>query len=197
MLCVQKNTNRFLKYTHIVDPGNVARHTGEDGGLLGVVAAHAGAKTHNTVNIPGAVTSLAVQRATRITLYKWGNIISVHFHSYWLLIMDYQNTKSVHQTHIAAGHHSVSTSAHHEVGYKVAPPVWPSAGIVVHNREQNLLQDISNGAIGWREKKIKGTTLRKNICLKISKQTWKGTYSRGVPSQWRDRSSCEAECCQN
>lgn len=70
MACVQKNTNRFIKYTHIVDPGDVARHTGEDRGLLGVVAAQAGAKTHNTVNIPGAVTSLAVQRATRITLYK-------------------------------------------------------------------------------------------------------------------------------
>lgn len=69
MPCVWKKTNRFF-YTYIVDPGNVARHTGEGGGLLGVVAAQAGAKTHDTVNIPGAVTSLAVQRATRITLHK-------------------------------------------------------------------------------------------------------------------------------
>lgn len=27
--------------THVVDPGDVAAHSGEDGGLLGVVAAHA------------------------------------------------------------------------------------------------------------------------------------------------------------
>jgi len=58
------------KDTHITDPGTVARHTGEDGGLLVVVAAQAGAETHNAVNIPGAVTSLAVQRATRITLHE-------------------------------------------------------------------------------------------------------------------------------
>lgn len=63
-------TNSFVKCTYIIDPGNVARYTGEDGGLLGVVAAQAGAKTHNAVNIPGAVTSLAVQRATRITLHQ-------------------------------------------------------------------------------------------------------------------------------
>lgn len=70
MVCAQKKTNSFVKCTHFIDPGNVARHTGEDGGLLGVVAAQAGAKTHNAMNIPGAVTSLAVQRATRITLHQ-------------------------------------------------------------------------------------------------------------------------------
>ena len=54
--------------THVVDPGNVGTDAGEDGGLLGVVAAHAGAKAHHTVNIPGAIRVLAVQGATGVSL---------------------------------------------------------------------------------------------------------------------------------
>lgn len=39
-----------------------------DGGLLRVVAAEAGAKAGNTVNLPGTITVLAVQGAAKVAL---------------------------------------------------------------------------------------------------------------------------------
>lgn len=57
-------------YTHVVDPGDVGGHTGENGRLLVIVAAHTGAKAYHTINYPGTIRSLTVQRATRVTLYK-------------------------------------------------------------------------------------------------------------------------------
>lgn len=54
--------------THVVYPGNVGTDAGEDGGLLGVVAAHAGAEAHHTMNVPGAIRVLAVQGATGVSL---------------------------------------------------------------------------------------------------------------------------------
>lgn len=51
-----------------VDPFAVGADLGEDGGLLGVVATEPEAKAHNTMNLPGAVRVLAVQRATRVAL---------------------------------------------------------------------------------------------------------------------------------
>lgn len=41
---------------------------GEDSGLLGEVAAEAGAKADDTVNPPGTISVLAVQRAARVSL---------------------------------------------------------------------------------------------------------------------------------
>lgn len=54
--------------THIVDPADVAADSGEDRGLLGVVAAQAGAEAHNSVDIPGAIRVATVQGATRVSL---------------------------------------------------------------------------------------------------------------------------------
>lgn len=54
--------------TYIVDPGDVGADPGEHGGLLGVVAAHAGAKAHNTMDIPGAIRVLTVQGSARVSL---------------------------------------------------------------------------------------------------------------------------------
>lgn len=55
-------------FTHVVDPGDVGADPGEDGGLLGVVAAHARAEAHHTVDIPGAITVLTVQGTARVSL---------------------------------------------------------------------------------------------------------------------------------
>ena len=51
--------------THLVDPVDVGRHAGVDGGLLDNVAALAGAKADDAMHLPGAllVLSWAVQRA--------------------------------------------------------------------------------------------------------------------------------------
>lgn len=54
--------------THVVDPGDVGTDPGEDGGLLGVVAAHAGAEAHHTVDVPGAIRVLTVQRTAGVSL---------------------------------------------------------------------------------------------------------------------------------
>lgn len=55
-------------FTYIVDPVHVGADPGEDRGLLVVVAAHAGAKAHNAVHVPGAIGILAVQGTTRVSL---------------------------------------------------------------------------------------------------------------------------------
>ena len=58
-----------------VDPVDVGRHSGEHGGLLGEVAAEPGAEADDAVDLPGAITPLAVQRAARVTLsHVRGNI---------------------------------------------------------------------------------------------------------------------------
>lgn len=43
---------------------------GEDGGLFGIVAAEAGAKADDAVDLPGSSTVLAVQGATRVPLFQ-------------------------------------------------------------------------------------------------------------------------------
>lgn len=55
-------------YTYVVDPVDVSADPGEDRGLLIVVAAHAGAKAHHTVHVPGAIRVLAVQRTSGVSL---------------------------------------------------------------------------------------------------------------------------------
>ena len=59
---------RRVEATHVVDPGDVGAHTGEDGRLLGVVAAHAGAEAHHPVDVPGPIGVLAVQGSTGVSL---------------------------------------------------------------------------------------------------------------------------------
>lgn len=54
--------------TYIVDPADVGADPGEDRGLLIVVAAHAGAKAHHTVHVPGAISVLAVQGSSGVSL---------------------------------------------------------------------------------------------------------------------------------
>lgn len=54
--------------TYVVDPADVGADPGEDGGLLIVVAAHAGAEAHHAVHVPGAVAVLAVQGTSRVSL---------------------------------------------------------------------------------------------------------------------------------
>lgn len=51
-----------------VDPVHVGADSGEDGGLLGVVAAEAGAEADDAVNLPASVGALAVQGAARVPL---------------------------------------------------------------------------------------------------------------------------------
>lgn len=60
-----------LAYT--VDPVHVGADSGEDGGLLGEVAAEAGAKAYDAVNFPGSFAVQAVQRAARIPLFNMTN----------------------------------------------------------------------------------------------------------------------------
>lgn len=59
-------------FTHVVDPAAVSADPGEDRGLLGVVAAGAGAEADDTVDGPGAISVLAVQGTARVSLQ--GNI---------------------------------------------------------------------------------------------------------------------------
>lgn len=61
-------SNVHVFFTHVVDPVDVGTDSGEDRGLLVVVAAHAGAKTNHAVHIPGAIGTLAVQGSARISL---------------------------------------------------------------------------------------------------------------------------------
>jgi len=50
------------------DPVDVGADLGEDGGFLDVVAAKPGAKADDTMNLPGAVRVLTVQRTTGVSL---------------------------------------------------------------------------------------------------------------------------------
>lgn len=52
------------------DPAHVGADLGEDGGLFGVVAAEAGAKADDAVDLPGSSTILAVQGAARVPLFQ-------------------------------------------------------------------------------------------------------------------------------
>lgn len=56
--------------THLVDPVDVGGHAREDRGLLAHVAAEPGAKADNAPHLPGAVLSLAVQRAAGVPLHQ-------------------------------------------------------------------------------------------------------------------------------
>lgn len=60
--------NHGLDFTYVVDPAHVGADPGEDRGLLGVVAAHAGAEAHHTMDLPGAIVALAVQGTTGVSL---------------------------------------------------------------------------------------------------------------------------------
>lgn len=60
--------NESENVAHCVHPADVGADLCEDGGLLEDVAALTRTKTHHTVNIPGAVSVLAIQRATRVPL---------------------------------------------------------------------------------------------------------------------------------
>lgn len=51
-----------------VDPVNVGADSGEDGGLLGEIAAEPRAKADDAMNLPGTSSVLAVQRASRVAL---------------------------------------------------------------------------------------------------------------------------------
>lgn len=56
-----------------VDPVHVGADPGEDGGLLVVVAAEAGAEADDAVDLPASVTVLAVQGAARVPLFNATN----------------------------------------------------------------------------------------------------------------------------
>lgn len=60
--------NESENVAHCVHPADVGADLSEDGGLLEDIAALTRTKTHHTVNIPGAVHVLAVQRATGVSL---------------------------------------------------------------------------------------------------------------------------------
>lgn len=53
---------------HCVDPVDVGADSGEDGGLLGKVAAETRAEADDAVNLPGTGRVLAVERTTRVSL---------------------------------------------------------------------------------------------------------------------------------
>lgn len=54
--------------TYSADPVDVGGDSGEDSGLFREVAAEAGAKADDTVNLPGTISILAVQGAARVAL---------------------------------------------------------------------------------------------------------------------------------
>lgn len=58
----------LVSFTYTVDPADVGADSGEDGGLLEVVATHTGAEADHTMDVPGAISVLAVQRTTRVSL---------------------------------------------------------------------------------------------------------------------------------
>ena len=58
--------------THLVDPVDVGRHTGEDRWLFEGVAAQPGAKADDASHVPVAVLGLAVQGAARVPLQQMG-----------------------------------------------------------------------------------------------------------------------------
>lgn len=51
-------------------------------------------------------------------------------------------------THIAAGDHAVTTSAHHVGLHGAPPPASAGAGGIVHNQQAALLQDVRAGPVG-------------------------------------------------
>jgi len=54
--------------TYGVDPVHVGADLGEDGGLLGVVTAESQTEAHDTVDLPGTFSVLAVQGSARVSL---------------------------------------------------------------------------------------------------------------------------------
>ena len=58
----------ILSGTYRADPVAVGADLGEHSRLLGEVAAEAGAKADDAVNAPGPVSTVAVQRAARVSL---------------------------------------------------------------------------------------------------------------------------------
>ena len=69
MKSLDKYSNIQCFPTHVVDPGDVGADPGEHRGLLGVVAAHAGAEAHHTVDFPGTIRALTVQGTARVSLH--------------------------------------------------------------------------------------------------------------------------------
>lgn len=130
--------------TYVVDPADVGADPGEDRGLLVVVAAHAGAKAHHAVHVPGAIGVLAVQGTARVSLKdkreKCANRALRAFVKYV--------SKA---THVAAGQLAVSSGTDHAAGDQAAPPVVSAAGLVADNREAGLLQDVSDRPPSWRK----------------------------------------------
>lgn len=59
-----------LCVSYLVDPAVESRNSGEDGGLLHVVATEARDEAGNAMNLPGTIGVLTVQRATGIALVK-------------------------------------------------------------------------------------------------------------------------------
>lgn len=62
--------DRRRELAYSVDPVHVGADSSEDSGLLGVVAAEAGAEADDAVNLPASVTVLAVQGAARVPLFN-------------------------------------------------------------------------------------------------------------------------------
>lgn len=130
--------------TYVVDPVDVAADPGEDRGLLVVVAAHAGAKAHHAVHVPGAIGVLAVQGTARVSLKKKREKCA---NGAPRMLVKYLRRA----THVAAGQLAVSSGTDHAAGDQAAPPVVSAAGFVADNRETGLLQDVSNRSPSWRE----------------------------------------------
>lgn len=134
-------------YTYIVDPVDVGADPGEDRGLLIVVTAHAGAKAHHTVHIPGAIRVLAVQGTSGVSLKNKREKCARGCHSGSTYVCEVQRKV----THVAAGQLAVSSSTDHAAGDQAAPPVVFAAGFVADNGETSLLQDVSNRSPSLRK----------------------------------------------
>lgn len=68
MKCAFLRARRRGERAYSVDPVHVGADSGEDGGLLGIVAAEAGAEADDAVNLPASIAALAVQGASRVPL---------------------------------------------------------------------------------------------------------------------------------
>lgn len=104
------------------------------------------------MDVPGAIIILTVQGATRVSL-KGDRCNSEHKAG-----MCYSSiTASLHTNlaHIAASHHSISSSANHVIGDQAAPPVIPGAHRVADHRQEGLLQDVSNRTSSCRRKQLR------------------------------------------
>lgn len=71
------------KVPHCVHPVDVGADLCEDSGLLEDVAALTGAKAHHTMDVPGAVRVLAIQGATRVSLWVSTHIVCQHVYRHW------------------------------------------------------------------------------------------------------------------